>query len=102
MRFHRTLRHWVQALLPHASGCAHQGALTLLRALLVGFTVDVAQLARQTDRATSAKGAGQYRRRWLNHPDWEPTVLYAGLARLYRRWLQRQIGGWISRRVTLS
>ena len=62
----------------------------MLRALFLGFTVELGALARQLDRAGPAKGARQYLSRWLNHPSWEPRVLYARLARLTRRTLRRQ------------
>lgn len=89
MRSRRTLRHWMQQLLPPAQLAAQQAGWNLLRALLVGFTVELNQLARQLDRPGTAKNARQYLRRWLDHPTWEPAPLYARLCRLVRRHLQR-------------
>lgn len=90
MRPHRTLRQWVQALLPLASPCARQAGWHLLRALLWSYTVQLSQLARHLDWPGGAKAARQYLSRWLQHRDWAPTVLYARLARLTRRHLRRQ------------
>jgi len=90
MRSQRTLRQWVQHLLPLASPSARHAAASLLRAWRVGFTVELGQLGRQLDRAASAKSARQYLERWLEHPAWEPTAVYGRLARLTRRSLRRQ------------
>jgi hypothetical protein len=89
MRSHRTLRQWVQALLPTANASSQQAARRLLRALLLGFTVELGQLARHLDHPSGAKVARQYLCRWLDHPRWQPPVLYAQLARQTRRLLRR-------------
>jgi hypothetical protein len=85
-----SLRRWVAALLPGQSRCSRAAAEALLRALLVGFHTQLGQLARQADRATSARGARQFFHRWLNRKQWEPTGLYTQLHRLTRRLLARQ------------
>jgi hypothetical protein len=90
MRSPGTLRDWMQQLLPQAGAPAQSAAVALLRALLVGFTVDLAQLARQCDRATAAKSARQFLARWLNRPHWAPEALYAHLNRHVRRVLARR------------
>ena len=88
MRPHRTLRHWLQQLLPsHTS--AQGAAEALLRAFLFQFTTNLAQLARQTDRPTGARGSRQWLARWLASPQWPPERLYARLTRLTRRLLRR-------------
>ena len=86
----KSLRQWLTVLLPRTSACCRAAAGTLLRALLVDFTTQLGQLARQSDRATAARGTRQYLGRWLNRPHWEPTALYTHLHRLTRRLLQRQ------------
>ena len=90
MRSARTLRHWIQQLLPSATPCAQQAAWRLVQALLLTYTVELAQLARQLDRAVRAKLDRQYLARWLGRPAWQPTAIYTGLARLVRRYLRRQ------------
>jgi len=85
MRSLGTLRSWTRKLLPTHTPCAQRGAWELVRALLVGFTTNLTQLARQTDRPTSTKGARQYLERWLNREHWEPTEVYAQLNRYTRR-----------------
>lgn len=90
MRSHRTVRQWVQHLLPTATPCSRQAATSLLRAWCLGFTVELGPLARQLDRPVGAKPARQYLSRWLDHPGWEPTALYTRLLRLTRRYLRRQ------------
>ena len=89
MRSHRTLTHWTQQLLPQASGCAQAAGRDLLLALLLGFTTNLAQLARQTDRPGTAKSQRQRFARWLADPAWEPERVYVGLNRLTRRLLRR-------------
>jgi hypothetical protein len=59
-----------------------------LLSLLVGFTTDLTQLARQADRATSVRVSRQYFARWLARPHFAPAVLYAALNRQARRRLQ--------------
>ena len=85
MRSHVSLRQWTGQLLHGASPCAQHAAWELLRALLLGFQVNLSQLARQLDRHGSAKVARQRLARWLDHPAWEPPVLYARLLRLSQR-----------------
>ena len=86
----QSLRQWLSELLPGTSTCCRAAAGTLLRALLVDFTTQLGQLARQADRATPARGARQYFSRWLNRPHWQPAALYTHLHRLTRRLLARQ------------
>ena len=85
MRSLGTLRSWTRKLLPTQGRCAQRGAWELVRALLVGFTTDLTQLARQTDRSTPAKGARQYLDRWLTREHWQPADVYAELNRTTRR-----------------
>lgn len=89
MRSQQTLTHWCQQLLPHASGAARAAGRELVLALLAGFTTNLAQLGRQTDRPPTAKSNRQYLARWLADPAWDPVRLYTGLSRLARRWLHR-------------
>jgi hypothetical protein len=84
-----SLRHWVQAILPNASCCAHAAAFQLLRALLVGFNTQLSQLARQADRDTSARVARQFFARWFNRDHWQPKEIYIHLNRLTQRVLKR-------------
>ncbi len=94
MRSARNLRAWLGDLLPEAGPCAQHAAATLLRSLLVGFTTQLSQLARQAAAdAERAKGRYQYFSRWLNRTHWAPDALYAGLNRQARRWLlaRRQV-----------
>ena len=86
------LRRWIGDLLPGAGRCAHHAAAELVRSLLVGFTTQLAQLARQhgDGGAGGAKGRYQYFARWLQRPHWQPETLYAGLNRQARRWLVRR------------
>jgi DDE family transposase len=90
MRSQPSLRQWVCELLPRADRGSRQAARHLLRSLLVGFTTNLSQLARQLDRATDARGSRQYLSRWLNRPHWDPSLLYAGLTRQARRALTGQ------------
>jgi hypothetical protein len=90
MRSQQTLRQWLRHLLPTATPSSRQAAGNLLRAWLLGFTVELGQLARQLSRPGSAKQARQYLSRWLSHPGWQPEVLYSRLSRLVRRHLRRQ------------
>jgi Transposase DDE domain len=89
MRSHTTLLHWCQQLLPNGGACAQLAGQRLLHAWLLGFTVELGQLARQLDRPGKAKITRQYLSRWLNHGAWEPVVLYAQLCRHARRYLRR-------------
>jgi hypothetical protein len=85
MRSPRSLRQWCQALLPAATPCAHAAGADLLRALLGGFTVRLAQLARQADRACRTKTSRDRFATWLQHAAWDPETLYAGLPQLVRQ-----------------
>jgi hypothetical protein len=51
----------------------------LLLALLLHFTVVLAQLGRQTDREVTAESARRYLARWLDRPHWEPEAIYGAL-----------------------
>src|SRR5687768_8867932 len=82
MRSLQSLRAWTQRLLPAQSPCAQTAGWVLLRALLVQFTTNLTQLARQAERTTGTKGARQYLARWLDRGAWEPTQLYAALPHL--------------------
>src|SRR5687767_3513313 len=90
MRFSHHLDRWLQQLLPTTSCCARQAAATLVRALLGGFSGSLADLARQSDRASAAKTRRQWLARWLSRPHWEPEALYAHLTRQARRLLDRR------------
>lgn len=79
MRSPVSLRQWVQQLLPHGNPCVQAAAAQLLRALLVGFTTNLAQVARQLDRPGSAKIARQWLERTLDRPQFAPETLYAHL-----------------------
>jgi hypothetical protein len=79
MRSRVSLRRWIQQLLPQATPCTQAAAAQLLRALLVGFTTNLAQLARQLDRPGTAKGARQWLARVLDRPHFAPDTLYADL-----------------------
>jgi hypothetical protein len=89
MRSPGNLNEWTRQLLPAASVCGQHAAAALLRALLVGFTTHLAQLARQLDRDATAKSGRQFLARWLDRPDWEPEQIYAHLNRVTRRVLAR-------------
>lgn len=95
MRSLESLPHWVTQILPApppAAGgltCAQHAAAQLLRALCVGFTVSLTQLARQLDRPGTAEQHRQYLQRWLTHPSWEPARIQTGLGRCTRRLLHR-------------
>jgi Transposase DDE domain len=89
MRSQRSLRHWLAHLLPQHGRCAQQAAASLLRALLLGFTTDLSQLARQLDRHTTAKGRRQYLVRWLDRPQWDAPALYPRLPALLPQVLAR-------------
>lgn len=82
-----SLRQWTRELLPDASDCAHAAAWQLLRALLIEFTPNLCQLARNLERDTCAKHARQYLSRWLRAPSWDPLELYGGFPRQLRRML---------------
>jgi hypothetical protein len=62
----------------------------MVRALLLGFTTSLTQLARQAERDTSVKVARQFFDRWLAHSAWEVETLYAHLNRHARRVLTRR------------
>lgn len=93
MRSPGTLRAWMRQLLPHATPVAHQAAAALVRALLIGFTTNLAQLSRQLDRPGAAKQARQWLQRWLDRPHFAPEALYASLLQLmpHAVWDQPQI-----------
>jgi hypothetical protein len=85
-----SLREWIAALLPNSGPCARVAAHDLLRSLLVEFTTELNQLARQADHVVTAKITRQYFNRWLNRPHWQPEEIYSQLNRLARRWLRSQ------------
>jgi hypothetical protein len=58
--------------------------------LLVGFTTDLTQLARQADRSTAVRISRQFFVRWLARPHFAPEVVYAALNRESRRRLGRK------------
>ena len=92
MRSPNSLRAWTRELLPARSCCAPASAWELLRALLVEFTSNLTQLARQADRNTTARVARQFFSRWLGRSQWDLNTIYAGLPRLVPSvWRQRQI-----------
>ncbi len=110
MRSLETVPQWLTQLLPaapEAGAAPPPGGLTaaqragaeLLRALLLGFTTNLAQLARQVERApagaadpdNTARRGRQYLTRWLNAPAWDPTAIYTHLGRFTRRELHRQL-----------
>jgi Transposase DDE domain len=86
----RTLSRWLRQLLPGAGVCAQHAARDLLRALLVTFTTDLCQLARQLPRDTTAKSGRQFLARWLERSHWETEAIYADLNREARRVLTRR------------
>lgn len=90
MRSSQRLRRWLAQLLPAAGPCAHTAGAALLRSLLVGFTTDLTQLARQADRATTVRISRQFFARWLARPHLAPEVVYAALNRQLRRRLGRK------------
>lgn len=51
----------------------------MIRALLVGFTTNLAQLARQLDRPANALGARQWLGRVLQRPQFAPEARWADL-----------------------
>jgi Transposase DDE domain len=93
MRFPGNLRDFIGHLLPRAGKCGQNAAAELVRGMLVGYTTQLAQLARQAIPGKEAedervvKRRYQYFSRWLNHPKWDPDRLYTGLNRQARRWL---------------
>jgi IS4 transposase len=84
------LEHWLQDFLPDAGRCAQEAGAALVRALLLGFTAVLGQLARQSERQTAVKGRRQRWARWLARPHWEPETLYAALTRRTRRFLVKR------------
>jgi len=82
MRSPQSLRDWMSVLLPGQTPCAQRAAWELVRALLVHFTTNLTQLARQTDRATPTRGARQFLARWLRRSQWDPDPVYAQLLHL--------------------
>jgi hypothetical protein len=93
MHSRRSVREWVQELLPEGSPSARAAAAVLLRGLLVGFTANLSQLARQLDRSVPAKGAAQWLRRWLGQAALAPDPLYPTLLSLVPAavWAQPEI-----------
>ncbi|HEU4754554.1 MAG TPA: transposase [Armatimonadota bacterium] len=93
MRSPKTLRDWMRQLLPEATPVAQQAAGALVRALLVGFTTHLSQLARHLDRPGTAKGARQWLQRWLDRPQLAPEAFYPRLLQLvpHAVWDQRQL-----------
>src|SRR5947209_1559762 len=89
MRSQENLLDWISDLLPRGGKCAQHAAVELLRRMLVGYTTQLAQLARQGEDVSNSavKGRYQYFSRWLNRPHWDPAPLYARLNRRARRWL---------------
>ncbi len=97
----KNIDHWMRTLLPKAGPCAQKGAAGLLRSLLVGFTTDLTQLARQAEgkegpalgegkaKEPATKGRRQFFARWLKRPHWEAKTIYAQLNREARRVLSR-------------
>jgi hypothetical protein len=85
MRSGKRLRRWLAQLLPAAGPCAHAAGAVLLRSLLVGFTTDLTQLARQADRSTTVRISRQFFARWLARPHFAPEILYVALNRQVRR-----------------
>ena len=79
MRSPRSLHSWARRLLPDQSSSSHAALVRILRALLVGFSTDRCQLARQLPGPTAAKGGRQFLSRWLARPHWETDRLYARL-----------------------
>jgi hypothetical protein len=86
----RNLDEWIPLLLPAAGRCAQAAAVTLLRAMLASFTCVLADLARQTGRASNAKITRHWLARWLARPNWDPETLYAHLNRQARRLLENE------------
>lgn len=77
-----SLKQWLHELLPGMNPCVHAAARCLLQAFFVQFTTNLAQLGRQADRNTGARGARQFFARWLDRSHWEPQQLYAVLPSL--------------------
>lgn len=97
MRSPESLAHWTAQLLPSVGPnvpvYARHAAGHLLRALLLGYTTSLSQLARQVDRPGSAKLRRLYLSRWLNHPAWDAVRLQTRLGRCSRRLLHQ----WVRR-----
>lgn len=92
MHFPHTVRQWLRHLLPDAGACAHHAAALLLQSMLLGYTAQLAQLARQAagEGDTATKIRYQFFARWLSRPHWEPEAIYAHLNRASRRLLARR------------
>ena len=90
MRSLPTLATWIEQLLPDHGPCAQAAARLLVQSLLVRFSVNLSELARQTDRDTKARGIRQFFARWLSREHWEPDRLYACLI-TYRSPLREQL-----------
>lgn len=90
MRSGKRLRRWLAQLLPAVGPCAHGAGAALLRSLLVGFTTDLTQLARQADRSTAVRISRQFFARWLARPHFAPEGVYPALNRQLRRRLGAQ------------
>jgi hypothetical protein len=90
MRSPETLRSWMRHLLPAHTVCARTAAWELTRGLLVHFTTNLSQLARQADRETATRITRQYLARWLQRSHWQPHELYARVPHLLpRAWRRR-------------
>jgi hypothetical protein len=87
------MSRWLRQLLPTAGRSAQDAAAQLVGALLVQFTTQLAQLARQADRPTQARVSRQFFARWLSRPHWDPPTIYAHLNRSARRVLGRRQHG---------
>jgi DDE family transposase len=89
MRSAPRLGPWLRQLLPPCGRCAQSAARDLIHALLLQFTTDLCQLARQLPRSSPARSQRQFLSRWLAAERMEPEVLYAELTRTLRRVLGR-------------
>jgi hypothetical protein len=93
MRSPGNLLDWIRHLLPSGGRCGQLAAAELVRSMLIGYTTQLAQIARQAlpeeeeEPDSAVKLRYQYFSRWLNHPKWDADALYAGLNRKARRWL---------------
>jgi hypothetical protein len=86
----RSLDEWLLFLLPAAGRCAQAAATLLVRAMLASFTTVLADLARQSNRQTTAKITRTWLARWLTRPHWDPETIYAQLNRQARRLLAQR------------
>lgn len=91
MRSPGNLRAWLTQLLPHHSRCAREAHRQLLQALLLGFTANLCQLARQLPRSTAAKEKRPFLARWLGTSQIDPEQVYTALTVYTRRVLRAQL-----------